>query len=36
MSLFNKLTDSLHGANKVDGLAKSFARLGRIGFWCTS
>jgi hypothetical protein len=33
MSLFGKLIDSLHGANKVAGLAKSFARLGWIGFW---
>lgn len=33
MSLFSKLTDSLHGSNKVDGLAKSFRRLGWVGFW---
>ena len=33
MSMFSKLTDSLHGPNKVDGLAKSFARLGWVGFW---
>jgi hypothetical protein len=33
MSLFSKLIDSLHGSNKVEGLAKSFARLGWIGFW---
>jgi hypothetical protein len=33
MSLLRKLTESLHGSNKADGLAKSFSRLGRIGFW---
>jgi hypothetical protein len=33
MSIFSKLTDCLHGSNKVDALAKSFTRLGRLGFW---
>jgi hypothetical protein len=32
MSVFTKIVDGLHGA-KIEGLAKTFTRLGRIGFW---
>lgn len=30
--MLNKMVDSLHGS-KIGGLAKTFRRLGRLGFW---
>jgi hypothetical protein len=33
MNMLSKMIESLHGANKVERLAKSFSRLGWLGFW---
>ena len=32
MSLLQQIVEGLHVA-KIEGLAKTFTRLGRIGFW---
>ncbi|WP_363168775.1 DUF3611 family protein, partial [uncultured Lamprocystis sp.] len=32
MSMFTRIVEGLHGA-KIEGLAKTFSRLGKIGFW---
>jgi len=32
MSMFTRIVESLHGA-KIESLAKTFSRLGKIGFW---
>ncbi|WP_295456199.1 DUF3611 family protein [uncultured Thiodictyon sp.] len=32
MSMLKQIVEGLHGA-KIEGLAKTFTRLGRIGFW---
>ncbi len=33
MSMLSRMIDGLHGSSKIEGLAKSFSRLGWTGFW---